>query len=150
MKFLGYYQNEEATQQLIQTQADGQQWLHTGDIGYLDKEGNLFVIGRKKRMIVRHDGSKVFPVEIEDCLMQHPSVATCAVVPMQDPDHSESHLPKAFVVLKDSDTQTTIKELMAYCEANLPVHLVPAAIELIDALPMNGNGKVDYKKLIKD
>ena len=150
MKFLGYYQNEEATQQLIQTHSDGQQWLHTGDIGYLDKEGNIFVIGRKKRMIVRHDGSKVFPVEIEDCLMQHPSVAACAVVPMHDPDHSESHLPKAFVVLKNSENQATIKELMAYCEMNLPVHLVPAAIELIDALPMNGNGKVDYKKLIKD
>ena len=148
LKFLGYYKNEEATQNLIQTHADGKQWLHTGDMGYVDKEGNIFVIGRKKRMIVRHDGSKVFPVEIEDCLVQHPSVAACAVVPMQDPDHSESHLPKAFVVLKDSNNQTTIKELMAYCEANLPVHLVPAAIELIDALPMNTNGKVDYQKLI--
>ena len=150
MKFLGYYKNEEATQQLIQTHADGRQWLHTGDMGYVDKEGNIFVIGRKKRMIVRHDGSKVFPVEIEDCLMQHPSVAACAVVPMHDPDHSESHLPKAFVVLKDSDTQATIKELMAYCEMNLPVHLVPAAIEFIDTLPMNGNGKVDYQKLIRN
>ena len=150
MKFLGYYKNEEATQQLIQTHADGRKWLHTGDMGYVDKEGNIFVIGRKKRMIVRHDGSKVFPVEIEDCLMHHPLVAACAVVPMQDPDHSESHLPKAFLVLKDSDTQTTIKELMAYCEANLPVHLVPAAIEFIDTLPMNGNGKVDYQKLIRN
>ena len=150
LKFLGYYQNEEATRQLVQTHPDGSQWLHTGDVGYLDEEGNLFVIGRKKRMIVRHDGSKVFPVEIEDCLMQHPSVAACAVIPMQDPDHSESHLPKAFVVLKESETQATIKELMAYCEANLPVHLVPAAIEFIDALPMNGNGKVDYQKLIRN
>ena len=147
MKFLGYYKNEEATQQLILTHADGSQWLHTGDMGYVDEEGNVFVIGRKKRMIVRHDGSKVFPVEIEDCLMHHLSVAACAVVPIQDPEHSESHLPKAFVVLKD---KTTIEELMAHCEANLPVHLVPAAIEFIDALPMNGNGKVDYKKLIKD
>ena len=150
LKFLGYYQNEEATKNLIQTHADGNPWLHTGDMGYLDEEGNLFVIGRKKRMIVRHDGSKVFPVEIEDCLMQHPLVTACAVVPMQDPEHSESHLPKAFVVLKDSDNQTTIKELMAYCEANLPVHLVPAAIEFIDTLPMNGNGKVDYQKLIRN
>lgn len=150
LKFLGYYKNEEATNNLIQIHADGNPWLHTGDMGYVDEEGNIFVIGRKKRMIVRHDGSKVFPVEIEDCIMRHPSVAACAVVPMQDPNHSESHLPKAFVVLKDSDTQATNKELMAYCEANLPVHLVPAAIEFIDALPMNGNGKVDYKKLIKD
>ena len=148
MKLLGYYQNEEATRQLIQTHHDGSQWLHTGDLGRLDEEGNLFVIGRKKRMIVRHDGSKVFPVEIEDCLMQHPSVAACAVVPMQDPDHSESHLPKAFVVLKE--TNATCEELMAHCEANLPEHLVPSAIEFIEALPTNGNGKVDYQKLIRD
>lgn len=150
MRMLGYYQNEEATQQLIQTHADGSQWLHTGDVGYLDEEGNLYVIGRKKRMIVRHDGSKVFPVEIEDCLLKHPRVSACAVVPMRDPNHSESYLPKAFVVPKEADTEATIKELMAYCEANLPVHLVPAAIELIDTLPTNGNGKVDYQKLIRN
>jgi long-chain acyl-CoA synthetase len=150
MKLLGYYKNEEATRQLIQTHPDGTQWIHTGDMGYIDDEGNLFVIGRKKRMIVRHDGSKVFPVEIENCLIQHPSVVACAVVPMQDPDHSESHLPKAFVVLKESENQVTLKELMDYCEANLPAHLIPAAIELIDALPMNSNGKVDYQKLIRN
>ena len=147
LKFLGYYKNEEATRQFIQIHNDGKPWLHTGDMGYVDEEGNIFVIGRKKRMIVRHDGSKVFPVEIENCLMQHPSVAACAVVSIQDPEHSESHLPKAFVVLKD---KATAAELMEHCEANLSVHLVPAAIEFIDALPMNSNGKVDYKKLIKD
>ena len=99
-------------------------------------------------MIVRHDGSKVFPVEIEDCLMQHPSVAACAVVPTQDPDHSESKLPKAFVVLKEK--KATAEELMAYCESHLPMHLIPTAIEFIDALPMNSNGKVDYQKLIRN
>ena len=148
MKLLGYYKNEEATRQLIQTHPDGSQWLHTGDLGRLDEEGNLFVIGRKKRMIVRHDGSKVFPVEIEDCLMQHPSVAACAVVPTQDPDHSESKLPMAFVVRKEK--KTTAEELMAYCQSHLPMHLVPTAIEFIDALPMNSNGKVDYQKLIRN
>ena len=148
LKLLGYYQNEEATLQLIQTHADGRKWLHTGDMGYLDEEGNIYVIGRKKRMIVRHDGSKVFPIEIEDCLLQHPSVAACAVVSMQDPDHSESGLPKAFVVLKE--TNATVEELMSHCRKNLPDHLVPSAIEFIDALPKNSNGKVDYKKLIKN
>jgi long-chain acyl-CoA synthetase len=145
MKLLGYYKNEEATRQLIQTHPDGSLWLHTGDMGYVDEEGNIFVIGRKKRMIVRHDGSKVFPVEIEDCLVQHPSVAACAVVPVQDPDHSESKLPKAFVVSKE---KTSVEMLMSYCKAQLPEHLVPAAIEFIDTLPMNNNGKVDYQKLI--
>lgn len=149
MKLLGYYQNEAATKELIQTH-DGKQWLHTGDMGYVDEEGNLFVIGRKKRMIVRHEGSKVFPIEIETCLTQHPLVASCAVVPMQDPEHSESKLPKAFVVLKDASlkTQGTIEELMAHCEKNLPEHLWPAAIAFIDDLPVNNNGKVDYLKLM--
>ena len=91
-------------------------------------------------------GSKVFPIEIETCLAKHPSVASCAVVPMQDSNHSESKLPKAFVVLKEK--KATAEELMAYCKSHLPEHLVPAAIEFIDALPMNNNGKVDYQKLL--
>lgn len=149
MKFLGYYQNEAATHELIQTH-EGKEWLHTGDIGYVDKEGNLFVIGRKKRMIVRHDGSKVFPIEIETCLANHPMVASCAVVPMQDPEHSESKLPKAFVVLKDpgQKTQDTIEALMEYCKETLPEHLLPADIAFIDALPVNNSGKIDYLKLM--
>ena len=146
MKILGYYNNEEATENLIQTHPDGSRWIHTGDMGHVDDEGNVFVIGRKKRMIVRHDGSKVFPVEIEDCIVQHPMVTSCAVVPMQDPDHSESKLPKAFVVLKG---KANAEDLLAHCKANLPEHLIPAAIEFIDALPMNNNGKVDYQKLIR-
>ena len=146
MKLLGYYKNEEATKNLIQTHPDGSQWLHTGDMGYVDEEGNVFLIGRKKRMIVRYDGSKVFPVEIENCLAGHSSVASCAVVPMQDPKHSESKLPKAFVVLKEGNDITDV--LMSYCKANLPEHLVPAEIEFIDALPINNNGKVDYQKLM--
>lgn len=147
MKFLGYYKNEEATRQLIQTQTDGNQWLHTGDMGYVDDEGNIFVIGRKKRMIVRHDGSKVFPVEIEDCIVRHPSVAACAVVGVTDPEHTESQLPKAFVVLKEKGTN--VEELMAHCKSSLPVHLVPSSIEFVEALPLNGNGKVDYQRLEK-
>ena len=122
----------------------------TGDMGYVDEEGNIFVIGRKKRMIVRHDGSKVFPVEIEDCLLQHPSVMACAVVPVQDPDHSESKLPKAFVVLKDGCQNNcfTLENLKTHCKTHLPEHLMPAAIEFINELPINQNGKVDYQKLL--
>ena len=146
IKFLGYYKNKEATDHLLQTHPDGSKWIHTGDMGKVDEEGNIFVIGRKKRMIVRHDGSKVFPIEIEDCLLQHPSVTACAVIPVQDPDHSESKLPKAFVVLKEK--KATAEELMAYCKSHLPEHLVPAAIEFIDELPINQNGKVDYQKLL--
>lgn len=149
MPILGYYQNEEANKNLLQTHQDGSQWIHTGDIGYVDNDGNIFVIGRKKRMIVRYDGSKVFPVEIEDCLIQHPLVASCTVVPIQDPNHSESKLPKAFVVLKDAKQKTppTAEALMAHCAKHLPEHLVPADIVFIDKIPLNANGKIDYQQL---
>ena len=152
MHIPGYYKNEKATRTLIQTHPDGSQWVHTGDMGYLDEEGYLFVVGRKKRMIVKYDGSKIFPVEIEDCLAKHPMVHSCAVVPMQDPDHSESQLPRAFVVLKDPNKNhsDTVVELMRHCKKNLPDYLVPETIEIITTMPINSSGKVDYKKLIKD
>ena len=150
MKFLGYYKNEEATKELIQTHPDGSQWLHTGDIGYVDENGYIYIIGRKKRMIVKFDGSKIFPAEIEDCLMHHPMVTACAVVPMQDPNHSESKLPKAFVVLDKSaaPSQAVNNELMKYCKDTLPEYLVPTVIAFIDTIPVNSNGKVDYLKLL--
>lgn len=150
MKLLGYYKNEKATNELIQTHADGCRWLHTGDVGYIDEQGYVFVVGRKKRMIVRYDGSKIFPVEIETCLLQNDLVAACAVAAIQDPNYPESKLPKAFVVLKDpsKNNSSTVEELMRHCKKNLPDYLVPEAIEIIETMPLNSNGKVDYKKLV--
>ena len=97
-KFHGYFDNQQATEQLIR-EHDGKMWIHTGDVGRLTETGELYVVGRNKRMIVRYDGLKVFPLEIEMALLECPNVKECAVVGVVDPLHTQSSVPIAYVVL---------------------------------------------------
>ena len=144
-KFLGYYNNQEATDNLIRKHDDGLMWIHTGDTGRLDDTGNLYVVGRKKRMIVRYDGSKVFPVEIETVLLKCPEVKSCAVVGATDAAHNQSSVPVAFVVAK-SDLPSE-KKIQKYCKQHLPVYLQPEKIVFLKELPTTHIGKVNYAKL---
>lgn len=147
-KVLGYYKNPDATRELIRKHDDGLDWIHTGDIGYLNEHDELFVIGRKKRMLVLADGTKVFPVEIESVLTECDAIAACAVVGATDPKYPQAQLPIAFVVLKQSNNAPIgIKLAQQYCANNLPSYLQPARIEVLDDLPTAGMGKIDYQKL---
>lgn len=143
-RFIGYYDNPEETDNLYRRHDDGRYWIHTGDIGHFDAEGHLYVVGRKKRMIVAHNGTKIFPVEIETALTNHPSVSGCAVIAIKDPDHPTSFLPKAFV---QTEKAVTTSELYDYCAQTLPEHLHPAEIVITDHLPTTNNGKIDYEAL---
>ena len=169
-KLLGYYGNIEATNNLLRMHEEeeawihtgcpwcappcqrvnekGETWIHTGDSGNLDDEGNLYVTGRIKRMIVRFDGTKIFPIEIEDALMRHTDVLGCAVVACKDKNHPQSCLPVAFCVVKRKGRRT-IERIMRYVSKELPVHLHPARIITIDKLPVLGNGKVNLVELSK-
>ena len=84
----GYYDNPEATAKIIETDSDGTRWLHTGDIGYMNEDGVIFLSGRLKRLIMQKDAhgivSKIFPERIEQAISQHPAVATCCVVGIPD------------------------------------------------------------------
>ena len=71
---LGYYKNEEETSNVLRKHADGKVWVHSGDLGYMDEDGQLFIEGRLKRMIVRHDGFKVYPSLIESVLLNSSDV----------------------------------------------------------------------------
>ena len=146
-KALGYYDDPEATANLLRQHDDGQVWLHTGDLGHFDEQGNLYVDGRIKRMIVRHDGSKIFPMEIENALTRHPQVLNCAVVGMPDTDHPQSLLPAAFVTVTDSSVNEN--EIRKYAQETLPVHLQPSKIHIVKELPITKAGKTDYKNLEK-
>ena len=79
----GYYNNERATNEIIKVGLDGKRWIETGDLGYIDKSGRVYVIGRKKRMIVR-SGNKLFPSNIENLLVSMQEISQCSIVGMPD------------------------------------------------------------------
>ena len=110
---------------------------------------HLYVIGRKKRMIVRFDGSKLFPVELESVIKEVRGVIDCYVVPAPDPDHAQGKVPYAFVVTEKPDVQARVeKDIIRMCRSKLPVYLQPYGIKFIEDMPRNSMGKTDYLKLI--
>lgn len=149
---LGYYKNEDATNDILKEHADGNLWLHTGDLGHITKDGVIYVTGRIKRIIMTkgRDGqvTKLFPDRIEKAICSHQSVDICCVVGV--PDKERIHYPRAFVVLRDkSDADETKKEILELCRQNLPEYMVPEEIEFMDDLPRTPRGKIDYRTLQK-
>lgn len=118
-------------------------WLHTGDVGYLDDDGYLFLVDRKKDMIIR-GGENIYPTEVEHAMATHPAIQEVAVVGRQDPVMGE--LPVAFVALQEK-TEATEEELLEHARGRLARYKVPVGVELVDALPRNAIGKVDKPEL---
>ncbi len=100
----GYYNKPEETAILLRRHPDGRVWAHTGDMGYLDEDGFVYLDSRIKRMIIRHDGFKVFPSMIENVVSRHPAVHQCSVVGCADKDHVQGRLPFVYIVLKADTT----------------------------------------------
>ena len=113
-------------------------WLHTGDIGYIDDEGYLFVQDRLKDMIVS-GGENVYPRVVEDVLFQHPAIADAAVIGV--PDERWGETVKAIVVLRAGAT-TTEEEILGFCRGKLGGFELPRSVDFADALPRNPSGKV--------
>jgi len=117
---------------------DGQRWLHTGDLGYLDGDGYLFIVDRMKDLIKTH-GYQVWPREIEEVLAAHPAVAEVGVAGVPDPAKGE--VAKAWVVLRDGEA-ASVEELRAFCRERLAPYKVPATVEFRSELPKSMVGKV--------
>lgn len=128
---------EETTQTII----DG--WLHTGDIGYVDKDGYFYIVDRKKDLIIR-GGENIYPKEIENVLYEHPQIMDVAVIGVHDKVMGEE--AKAFIVLKPGE-KVTIDEIKNYARSKLAEFKVPKYIEFVDDLPKNIMGKVLKKEL---
>ena len=148
----GYYGKPEETANILRTHEDGRVWAHTGDVGYMDADGFVYLDSRIKRLIIRHDGFKVFPSMIENVISQHPAVHQCSVVGCTDKDHVQGRLPFVFVVLKPEAAASTkkrqiIKELRHMCTEELPEYVQPVGYKFLDAMPMTPVGKFDYRKL---
>src|SRR5579884_2080937 len=113
-------------------------WFHTGDVGYMDEDGYIFLVDRVKDMI-NAGGFKIWPREVEEVLYQHPAVKECAVVGVPDPVRGEA--AKAVIVAHAED-QVTPEELEAYCVERMAAYKVPHEIELVSELPKNPTGKI--------
>jgi len=138
----GYYRDLEATRE-VWTE-DG--WYMTGDLGQLDKEGNLIVVGRKKDMIIR-GGQNIYPIEIENLLLKHPKVLEVAIVGMPDPLMGQRAC--AFVVPQPGEKFTFDEMIFFLREKKVASYKLPERLEWIKEIPVVGGGqKVDKKRLV--
>jgi long-chain acyl-CoA synthetase len=134
----GYHNNPEATAAAI---TDG--WLHTGDLGYRDADGFLYVVDRIKDLIIR-GGFNVYPREVEEVLYGHPSVAEAAVVGRPDERLGEEIV--AVLALRPGATLDTA-ELIAYCRERLADYKCPREVRVLDTLPKSATGKLLKREL---
>jgi len=134
----GYYKDPQAS---IQAMRSG--WFHTGDLGRIDSEGYLYIVGRKKEMI-KVAGEIVFEPEVEAAIHRHPDIAEVAVVGV--PDSLRGEVPKAYVVLKEGKALTG-ENLQYFCRQHLAHFKIPHYFEFKDSLPKTGSGKIDKAEL---
>ena len=130
----GYYQMPEKTAQAI----DSDGWLHTGDLATMDAQGYVNIVGRLKEMVIR-GGENLFPAEIEEVLLRHPSIANAQVVGVPDAFFGEELL--AVVVSKTGEVLTE-REVRDYCRGQISHQKVPRYVQFVESYPMTASGKV--------
>jgi acyl-CoA synthetase (AMP-forming)/AMP-acid ligase II len=135
----GYWRDEQKTSEVM----TGDGWLRTGDMGWMDEEGYIYLTGRGDDMIIR-GGENISPEEVENVLHSHPKIEEAAVIGVPDPEWGQE--PRAVVVLKRGETATS-EEIIEFCRARLAGFKRPRSAVFIDSLPRNPMGKVLRKKL---
>ena len=143
---LGYYDNEKETNEALHIHSDGNVWLHSGDIGSMDKDGYITYKQRLKRMIVT-SGYNVYPSQIEEVIESHEAVLNCTVIGIPHPYKVE--VAKAYIVLKKGyyETDSLKEEIKALCKKNLSAYAIPKEFEYRKSLPKTMVGKVDFRQL---
>ena len=141
-----YWQNPSETADALRRHGDGEPWVHTGDLAYMDADGYIFLVDRKKDMM-KTSGFQVWPREIEEVLSAHPAVMEVSVAGI--PDAAKGEVPKAWVVLKAGQSATEA-ELRTYCREKLAPYKVPAKVEFRKDLPKTMVGKVLRRLLVAE
>jgi long-chain acyl-CoA synthetase len=134
----GYYKKPDETADAIR---DG--WFYTGDIGYMDEDGYLFIVDRKKDMIIA-GGYNIYPRDIDEVLFEHPKIQEACAVGIPDPYRGET--VKAFIVTKPGEALND-EEVISYCKEKLAAYKVPKSVEFMDDLPKSTIGKVLRREL---
>jgi long-chain acyl-CoA synthetase len=137
----GYYRRPDATREVFRSG-----WFHTGDVGKKDEDGYLYIVDRKKDMIIR-GGFNVYPREVEEVLYAHPGVREAAVVGVPDPEYGEE--VKAYVSVKTGPgtREVAVDELRQHCRENLAASKYPRLFEILPDLPKGPTGKILRKEL---
>ena len=135
----GYYKDKEETEKIIK---DG--WLLTGDLGKFDEEGYLYIVDRKKDLIISK-GINIYPRDIEEVLNSHPNIEVSAVVGKKDKSHGE--IPVAFVKLAEGVKNFTEKEIKRYLRDKIADYKIPKHIIIVEDFPRNATGKILKRKL---
>jgi acyl-CoA synthetase (AMP-forming)/AMP-acid ligase II len=134
----GYWRNPEATEATLRNG-----WLHTGDVGYMDEKGYLFIMDRSKDMIIT-GGENVYPREVEEVIIRHPAVREVAVIGVPDPRWGEA--VKAVVAVKPGTTLTE-EDVIGFCRDNIASYKKPKSVDFVEELPKNNYGKVLKREL---
>ena len=150
---LGYINELSETANILRMHEDGKLWVHTGDLGYVDEDGFVYIKGRLKRYMLRITNGihkKVFSSFVEKVIMQHPKVRSCVVVPMGD--SNEHQVPVAFLIPKGEvePTDVLMSEIKEFCDTELDEYHQPIKYYWIEKIPLTKVGKVDYKMLEKE
>ena len=146
----GYFNKPEETDYVMRKHEDGQIWIHSGDLGYIDEDGFLYIKGRIKRMITRFDGHKVFPINLESYIAGRKDIHNCAVIGVNDREHSQGQYPLALIeTMPGVDQWETCSEIFRYCDKGVEERGKPVAILAVEDLPLTGMGKIDYRALEK-
>lgn len=142
----GYWQNPEETAGALRVHGEGGSWLHTGDLGYMDEDGYIFIVDRKKD-VIKPSGFQVWPREVEEVISSHPAVLEVGVAGVPDDYQGES--VKAWVVLR-SGQEATAEEIRHYCRQKLAPYKVPKHVEFREGLPKSMVGKVLRRLLAQE
>ncbi|KAJ4850187.1 4-coumarate--CoA ligase-like 1 [Turnera subulata] len=137
----GYYNNKEETARTI----DEEGWLHTGDIGYIDDDGDIFIVDRIKELI-KFKGFQVAPAELEAILLTHPSVEDVAVVPL--PDEEAGEIPAACVVIS-KDAKVSEEEIINFVASNVANYKKVRVVHFVDSIPKSPSGKI-MRRVLKE
>ncbi|XP_021745127.1 4-coumarate--CoA ligase-like 1 [Chenopodium quinoa] len=137
----GYYKNDEATQQTV----DKDGWLHTGDIGYIDDDGDIFIVDRIKELI-KVKGFQVAPAELEAILLSHPSIEDAAVIPVPDEDAGE--VPAACVVI-NRNAKESEEDIMKYVASNVASYKRVRSVHFMETIPKSPSGKI-MRRILKE
>jgi acyl-CoA synthetase (AMP-forming)/AMP-acid ligase II len=135
----GYLNNPQATAETLEPEG----WLHTGDVGYVDDDGYLYIVDRVKELI-KYKGYQVAPAELEALLLSHPNIVDAAVIP--SPDEEAGEIPKAFVVLSG---EMSAEEIMEFIADKVSPQKKIRRVEFVEEIPKSTAGKILRRVLVE-